>query len=170
MGIQRNRAADFAEFVKRQQVSLNGETDVDWAKEREEWLDHLATLYQSIELFLKDYLDQGAIRISYRAIDLNEEEIGHYTAREMMIQIGRQQVTLIPIGTMLIGTKGRVDVEGTAGRGRLVLKDKRSTRPEIHKGKVIEWVWKISTPPPSISYLDLTKESFFDLLMEVTNG
>ena len=31
-------------------------------------------------------------------------------------------------------------------------------------------VWKISTPPPKIKYLELNENSFFDALMEVING
>jgi hypothetical protein len=38
------------------------------------------------------------------------------------------------------------------------------------KAKEIKWAWKIATVPPVIRYLELTRDSLFQLLMEVTNG
>lgn len=34
----------------------------------------------------------------------------------------------------------------------------------------INWAWKIATSPPSIRYLELTEETFFDALLEVANA
>ncbi len=75
-----------------------------------------------------EYIRKGEIKSEYRDITLNEENIGSYIARQMILRIGRQQVTMTPIGTMLIGAKGRVDVVGSAGRTRLVLVNSRGVR------------------------------------------
>jgi hypothetical protein len=36
--------------------------------------------------------------------------------------------------------------------------------------KQIEWAWKISTPPPEMKFIDLTQESFFDMILAVVDG
>ena len=175
---------DFDEFVKRQQPLSEAEK-VDWNKRRDEWLGYLNALYSKIEAFLKEYVDNGSISLDYKAHRIIEENIGAYESRVMIIHIGRQEITLRPIGTFLIGSRGRVDVEGSAGRAKLALVDKNaaSMRPKItilapgdppppieEAPKHIEWTWKIVTSPPAVAFLELNKDSFFQLLMEVSNA
>ncbi len=182
---KRNGNTDFSAFVKRQQSAAAEEEPVDWAKERDEWLGPLKELYDQIESFLAEYIKNGEIKRSYRDIPLNEENIGSYIAPAMILKIGRQEITLTPVGTMLIGSKGRVDVEGPAGRTRLVLVDNEASGPprkvSVTIGKTepaaaevapkdIKWKWKIATSPPIIQYIELTQESLFQALMEVANG
>jgi hypothetical protein len=107
---------DFDDFVKRQQPTAAETKPIDWAKQRDEWLQHLRQLYDQIETFLAEYLESGEIKRDYRDITLNEENIGSYKARQMVLNIGRQEITLTPIGTLLIGAKGRVDVVGRQER------------------------------------------------------
>jgi hypothetical protein len=90
----------------------------------------------------------------------------------MVLRIGRQQITMTPLGTRLLFTKGGVDVEGSAGRFRLVLVDGESSAPKIKATVGIggKRVWKIMTSPPVIGYIEFTRESLFQALMEVANG
>ena len=184
MNSKRDGDTDFGAFVKRQQASA-AEAD-DWIKQRDEWLGHLKELYDQIESFLAEYIKTGEIKLNYRDIELNEENIGSYTARQMILKIGRQEITMTPIGTLLIGAKGRVDVEGPAGRTRVVLVNSEASGPTIKvtvniggkpepsaaeaAPKEINWAWKIATSPPTIQYIELTQESLFRALMEVANG
>ncbi len=186
MNSKRGGNADFDTFVKRQQPAFEEGQPVDWAKERDEWLSHLNELYGQVESFLAKYIKIGEIKCSYRDIALNEENIGSYRARQMILKIGRQEITMTPIGTLVLGARGRVDVEGPAGRTRFLLVDSRASGPTIkmtinYRGKPeapapeaapkrIKWVWKIATSPPSVQYIELTPESLFQALMEVANG
>jgi hypothetical protein len=119
----------------------------------------------------------------------------------MEIRIGRQTVSLDPVGTLLIGSKGRVDAVGTAGRAPLLLVNAKVKRaadlikvnvvrvdgisngghltpvppaPPSSPKEPISWMWKIMNRSPSIrgglSFVELDKESFFSLLMEIANG
>ena len=177
--------SEFDAFVKRQQQSAAG-AGADWSVELEDWLRYLSELYGKIEELLQDYIASGAIAVSYREIPMNEENIGSYTARQMTLKIGPQEISLKPIGTLLIGTKGRVDVVGSSGRTRFLLVNNEITRPNIRIGtggrgqqivrrpeeppRPSTWTWKIATSPPGIEYMELTQESLFRALMEVANG
>jgi hypothetical protein len=177
--------SEFDAFVKRQQQSAAG-TGADWSRELKDWLRYLSELYSRIEELLQDYIKSGAIAVTYREIPMNEENIGSYTARQMTLKIGSQEISLNPIGTFLIGTRGRVDVVGPSGRTRFLLVDKDSSRPNIRMTTVvrgqqiaarpeeparpIKWTWKIATSPPRIEYIELTQESLFRALMEVADG
>jgi hypothetical protein len=177
----------FDEFVKGQQENEAEAASVDWDKQRDEWLAHLDHLYSKIESFLSKYVSSGQIRYEYRPVELNEENIGSYSARQMVLRIGRQEVDLVPIGTLLVGSKGRVDVRGPAGRAQILLVDSKVSDPRslIHVtvsvgGKVpprprkrtqeIEWEWKIVTRPPERRFIEITQQTFFDLILEVANG
>lgn len=138
---------DFDEFVKRQQDGTSvAAVEIDWKKERDQWLAHLGRLYSKIESFLAKYVSSGQIRYEYRSIDLNEENIGSYTAKQMVLRIGRQEVDLVPIGTLLIGSKGRVDVRGPAGTAQILLVDRKAWGPKIANPRNGRHWWKTTTP------------------------
>jgi hypothetical protein len=182
----------FKDFVQRQRQSAS-EDVMDWKKEKDEWLDYLGLLYNLVSEYLKEYIDNNAIQVRESSIELNEENIGTYTAKRLTIVIGAQEITLTPVGTLLIGTKGRVDVKGSAGSSRLVLINKGITQPEqmmritstvVRSGKIssrpltlpttlpekTEWTWRIVSRPPTMQFIDLNKETFYQMLMEVSNG
>ncbi len=179
---------DFDEFVKRQQGGASvADVEINWERERDEWLAHLDRLYSKVESFLGKYVSSGQIRYEYRSIDLNEENIGSYAAKQMVLRIGRQEVDLVPIGTLQIGSKGRVDVNGPAGRAQILLVDSKVSDPRalVHVtvsvgGKLppqpskrtqeIKWAWKIVTRPPERRFIEITQQSLFQLIMEVANG
>jgi hypothetical protein len=184
--------AQFKDFVERQQRSASVDKTLDWINERDEWLGYLQQLYDRIAEYLDEYVKSGAIKLRESTIELNEENIGVYTAKRLAIIIGAQEILLTPIGTFLIGSRGRVDVEGSAGNSRLVLIDKNITHPrQMVRVTVttvrprdrptpppeppplpekIEWAWTIVSRPPAMQFIELSKETFFDMLMEVSNG
>lgn len=176
--------SDFDAFVKAQQKSAQ-DAEIDWNKERDEWLAHLDALYRKIEDLLSGYVTSGQILLRYQQVQLNEEDIGTYSARRLMIKIGGKEIVLEPIGTLLIGTKGRVDVTGPSGSTRIMLVDKDATRPRVrvtlqaHRERPpvleppatsVDWTWKLVTSPPTIRYVDLTQDSLFRALLEVGGG
>lgn len=181
---------DFDKFVERQQTKKIADTSIDWAAERDEWLRLLDSLYESIESFIASYKSAGTANYRFDNIMLNEEDIGEYPARQMILKFGRQEVSFTPIGTRLVGTKGRVDVRGPAGKATLLLINKevstvkqlikvtvvtpdemtKATFPKIENEKPLERVWKIASPPPDMRFTDLTQEAFFEMVLEVVNA
>ena len=39
-----------------------------------------------------------------------------------------------------------------------------------HFGPQTQWLWKIASRPPKVSYLEITEETFFEAVMEVVNA
>ena len=92
---------DFARFVASQQKT-DVDANIDWTEIRDEWLRDIYSLYRKIEGFLQEYIADGLIRRSFTEIQLDEPDIGKYLAKKMDIYIGKQRVSLVPIGTQLI--------------------------------------------------------------------
>lgn len=177
---------EFDEFVRRQQQGASQMASANWEKRRSEWLQSLNRLYSQIESFLDKYISAKQILRRYRTIDLNEEYIGYYKAKQLTLKVGRQEVNFVPIGTMILGARGRVDVVGPTGRVQLLLVDSEASNPsdliqeEVNFGDKVskpskapreaEWEWKMVTRPPESRFEELTQETFFQLMMEIANG
>ena len=146
-------------------------------------------LHARIADFLRDYVSDGTISYSFVKVTLTEEYIGSYSANRMDIKIGRQRVSLEPVGTLFIGCKGRVDAVGSAGRAQILLINERAKSaadliqvtvsvgskgrapvPPPPRADDISWAWKIVTNTARRQFVDLGKEAFYALLMEVSNA
>ena len=175
---------DFEELLKKHE-SKSLEKDIDWQKQKQEWLDFIKKFYASVECWLTPFKNDGKLSFEYKKTQITEEYIGTYDVDIMVVDFAGQKLTLEPLGTLLIGTKGRIDMEGSRGRVQFILADKDSTGIKINvsisiDGKSKEdtndrkepnWTWKIVLREPrKISYAEFTQDNFFDALMEVVNG
>ncbi len=173
---------DLQAFINTKKQNAVDEEKIDWEKHKDEWLQSLNEIYDQIESWLNDLKD-SAISFEYKNKEINEEHIGIYNANNMIIKIASEQILLKPIGTLLIGSKGRIDMKGKNGIIKFVLVPKQSCGPSIkldiavddkpkpnEKKEEPEWVWKISTPPPAIKYIELDSDSFSDAVLEVIGG
>ena len=172
----------FDDFVN-QQIAKK-EPPIDWTQRRDDWKKHLDEFYQLAEGFLQRYIDQDKVHITWSTKQLDEEHIGSYDVKSLEIQIGTIKVRFDPIGTLVLGVKGRVDMHGPHGTVKFVLVPKTAsssmTRVIIQEAPVEvknetepvmdEWTWKILTPPPNIKYIELEEESFLSAIMEVANA
>ncbi|WP_376985194.1 hypothetical protein [Bosea sp. R86505] len=179
--------ADFDKFIERQRAQASNSDTLDAAQQIQEWQDYLDTLYRDVESYMQKYIKLGSAKIEFRDIELNEEFSGIYVVRQMILRIGRSNIKFNPIGTMLIGSKGRVDVQGPRGIVRLGLVDKKVTSarqlirvtvssageykapPHPEREGDIEWAWKIISPAPDVRFIDLTEDTFFDVILTIAD-
>ncbi len=168
-------------FIDAKKECETKDAIMDWGKQKDEWLASLKQLYGLVEEWLKNYVDSEVVSFEYISKEMHEEHIGMYNVEKVIINIASEKVMLDPIGTLLVGAKGRVDMKGKNGRIKFVLVPKQSIGSSIQvsvKNDIdselekqiinrIEWVWKIATQPPFIKYIDLDNDSFSDALLEV---
>lgn len=181
--------AEFNSYLKEQDAILASQPKINWEKEKEYWLKNIIKLYDQIEAYLQEFKKKGDVKFLYEPIEKHEEKLGAYSANKMIISVKGTNVTLDPIGTILIGASGRIDMTGPSGTVRFVLvpgeetgvglritvvdganenrEKKDSSDPQ---GVTQTLTWKIATPPPNIRYEELDEESFFEALMEVINA
>jgi len=175
---------EFEEFLADKKMP----TKAFWGALKKEWLKYLTDLYTIFEETLKPY--KGKVEINYDEVELIEEEIGKYKAPRMNIKIGDQKLVLQPIGTLLIATKGRVDIlGGKGGTVKMVLVDSRKKslmdhinvsvnfggKPQqkeqvVDKDYKIKWEWKfVSTPMPG-KYFTVTPDTIYQVITTLSNG
>jgi hypothetical protein len=172
----------FDDFVNKQLELANTSPSIDWTAMRDDWLKHLDEFYDSVRQFLGDYIDKDKIRVKCTPKQISEEHIGSSEAQSLEVQIGPARIGFDPVGTNLIGARGRVDMHGPYGSVKFVFVPKQNPQNRIsiqdapleeHRRVDMsgeEWAWKISTPPPSIRYIELEEESFLSAIMEVASA
>ena len=171
----------FDDFVN--QEIAKKESSIDWDQIRDDWKKHLDEFYKLAEGFLGEYVDQDKVRITRATKEINEEYIGSYDVESLEVQIGTTKVTIDPIGSRILGVKGRVDMRGPHGTVKFVLVPKKASSTTIRviqgastevknepEPDIEDLAWKILTPPPNIKYIELEKESFLSTIMEVANA
>jgi hypothetical protein len=164
---------------------------IDVAKELGEWRTYLNKLYDNIVyIWLKDYISKGMVQVARKTKTIHEEFSGEYEAPALDIIFAGKTVRLDPIGTMLIGAKGRVNLIGKNGTATLILVDKKLDGPNIQvkmftskkerkdyeekkkteQPKEVEWEWKVLLKAEYMRYVELDEDAFFDIIMDLTNA
>ena len=98
----------FDDFVN-QQIAKK-EPPIDWTQIRDDWMKRLDEFYQLAEGFLQKYIEQGKVHTTRSTKQITEEHIGSYDVESLEVQIGTIKVLFDPIGTLVLGVKGRVDM------------------------------------------------------------
>jgi hypothetical protein len=78
--------------------------------ERAWWIGALSGLYTDVEMWLEPLRQKGLVTCRKAPVQLSEEKIGTYEAEEMLLEFGPEAIVLEPIGTLIAGARGRVDV------------------------------------------------------------
>ena len=180
MFVKKNKS--FEEFVSKHS---DGSQSVNFDVEREikEWRGALLELYRSIEQFVSPYKDVGSVQLELTPITIYEESLGSYAVNGAVLRVGDAKYILSPIGTMLIGSKGRVDLLGPSGSSMLALVKGDGPRVKVRvtigndsKSKTIDndttpsdqsWKWKIVSSKPPYTYSELNEDNFLNLLMSL---
>ena len=178
-------AATFDDFVKQRTTQAR-----QWAEELncEEtlatWRRELEALYDSMQGYLKSYVDSGEIKIERCPVQVTEECLGTYDSEALAISIGNDEVVAQPVGTLLIGSSGRVDMSGPRKTLRIVLLEKDGLASRINisgsdwpvetsirsplRGEVDRRGWYFVTQPPAATATPLGEDSFRDAIMDVS--
>lgn len=166
----------FDEFLKEKQKEAEAS-----AFDREERINlfrqRIEDFYRQLkDDWLKDYFD--TMHPVFKDITINEELLGAYTVRMLTLNVGHEKIDFKPIGTMLIGSPGRIDVTCGVRRARIVLTGEKARSPQDHiivtmKGdKPVrrdygKLVWKLVDMNGLMSFVDLTPQSVQDFIMDI---
>jgi hypothetical protein len=145
---------DFMTFLK----TKNDEVRQQEANSRQRvqvWLESLTAFHQQIKAWLKQAIDQGLLKITQDEVFI--DELGGYSAPRLSIHIGEEKVVLQPVGTIIIGARGRVDMLAN-GRSRvLILSDFADKK----------WSYADHVFSSDVTYRELDAALFTELLQTI---
>jgi hypothetical protein len=175
--------SDFDKFLADQKQGKQKYGNL--SERKEQWLSKIDVLYGQVTDLLRDYLAHGRMELKRSTTELREEHLGAYQAPTMTINLGASSVQFVPIGTMLLGSPGRVDLVGIRSSVRFVLVLPGNDRPlfsvtttfgespRVSKSSPLDlapYEWKISSQPPGIRYSPIDTSSLQSAIMEAANG
>lgn len=173
-------------FISKQKE--NSSSQIDPEQELNIWKKAVSSLYKEVRGFLSVYIDSGDVEIKPGTTTLFEEYLGEYEIETATVEIVRKQVYLKPIGTIIFGARGRVDMIGPQGVKTLVFTENADTKPKATKKVTIDgednarqntvssnnstledYVWVIVVRTPKPTYIELNRESFIDAMLSVVD-
>ena len=177
----------FDEFVKQRTDQARQSAEALNSEETlADWLRELDDLYSAMEEYLQSYTESGQIMIERRSVELAEDYLGTYDAEALAMSIGNDEIIAQPVGTMLIGSSGRVDLTGPCKTLRIVLLEKGGPAMKIAisgddgpietsshsfvRGEVDHRGWYFATRPPAVTVTAFDEDSFRDAIMDVSGG
>lgn len=170
------RISDFDKFLADQRADKAKYGDL--SERKAQWIGKIDALYGQVRTLLEPYQANGSMEFTRSLSEIHEEELGSYQAPSLTINLGASSVRFMPIGTMLLGSPGRVDLVGLRGSVRFILVLPDMDRPmhmaaaEPKRGRLdlAPYIWKISTSPPGIRYSVIDAASLQSAIMEAANG
>jgi hypothetical protein len=133
-------------------------TPEDWEARRDEWLEELEQLFEQIGAWVQPAADAKHAEWKARPpVVLKEDFIGQYAAPSFELDVGRRRLVFRPVGTLLVGSRGRVDVVGGTRSAMLLLGDNPGA-------------WSIAKRTPRMTITALDEDSFAALLSEFLTG
>ena len=135
----------FEEFLNQKQRVADG-NKVDWEARKTKWIQSVDALFTDVRCWLAPFEAKGLVHFKEREVDCWEDYIGDYKTKKLEVFLGNDIVTLIPKGTFILGSLGRVDMLGSRGEAMLL----------EH-----EWSqWKFARRNPTLITWDVTAETF----------
>lgn len=85
---------------------------IDWAARKAKWLEELGQFMAQVMFWLLEEMEEGLIEVADKDFALSEKHLGEYQALGLVITAAGQKVELAPVGHVIMGAAGRVDLAG----------------------------------------------------------
>lgn len=166
----------FDEFLKSKQEEAQNKPVFDKKERIEQFRKNVEYFYRKLrEEWLGRFYEQMSPR--FEDVTIHEEMLGDYPIRSLILTIGSDVVRFKPIGTILIGTSGRIDIICNARRGKFILTGEKARNVRAHfrvsvngeeapKRDYGKLVWKFVDERGMMSYVDLNADSVQRIIMD----
>jgi hypothetical protein len=184
---------DLKSIIENKNKEAEAEDTFDPKEQIAEYVLLTNDLYVKVKNAIKELLDDNLVSLKYAPISISEDDLGQYTIDSLQILFAGEKVTFTPVGTMLIGSKGRIDMVGPKGVERFALirkgvsspsqlinisvsigsdkKNEVATKKTISRPTPADWEWKI-LPNQRVwtKFEEVSDESITKAIMRVING
>lgn len=184
------------DIIEQQKKEEENEQSFDASEQINDYISLVEKLYDLFISSVDELIKEGLIKETREKIKISEEYLGEYEIDSLILSINSNKIKLIPAGTMLIGSKGRVDVFGPFGSEKFMLirkgvkspsdlvkikvhisgidherKEEKEEKEERKKITIADWEWK--TMPSDnrwVRFDDVNSETVTNIIMRMING
>jgi hypothetical protein len=151
------------QFAERQQRA-DAENVVDWKEMKDWWVQTVHDLFNQIDGWLHSLIQSGSVKSLRKTTKLMEQDLGRYDIESLELQLSSRKLTFDPVGTMLIGAFGRIEVSGPNGKAVLLLLNTDKAVPPNERRAHVAWF--ITHPVPNFRQLPRTQPEFRSLTQD----
>ncbi len=149
--------SNFEELV-RQRAKQQKSNGVDWEERKRWWQERMQSLLNEVEQWLDPLIKDQTIEFTRSIVQRSEDLLGAYQIESGLIKLGNEKLELRPVGSVIVGGFGRVDVKGPNRTAMLLL---CAPDPSIAKDRLRDSAeWFIAPPQRPTEFQPLTKDSF----------
>lgn len=159
---------DLQAFIAQQLQEKPSEPPVDWERRKNRWIDFVNELYSQVQdMLLKSGLKESDFRRVPKTI--TEEKLGTYSVDALEASVGTRVVRFDPVGTLIIGGYGRVDVVGPTGeKVKFIADDADEREPEDQTPSYERnWNWRIYPERSYRDFWDFNEQGLLNTLNKV---
>lgn len=158
------RSLTFEERLQQHVRDQRGD-GIDWDRRRDAWQTRVGALMSDIKTWLAPAIKAGLLLVDLSEESIAEEFIGNYSIPRLTIWAGDQQVSIRPRGTLILGSHGRVDIQGPRSKAMLILEYPGDTSVPSWK-RVEEAKWYVWDSDTRRQLQGLSEESFKSIIMD----
>jgi hypothetical protein len=113
---------DFINLVKRHAEQKRKEALPEVTEGRRKWwVKEVQTLFDRVEGWLEPVITEELVKFERKDLPIDEDMLGPYTVQQATITLDNEVLEMIPLGTVIFGSFGRIDVKGPNGEVMLIL-------------------------------------------------
>lgn len=109
----RKHIKTFKEFLKNKSEEINDDTKkVNWEERKYNWLKSIDELYILVDRIIVQNFNEAGYKVEVRKTEvrISEDYVGTYSTENYIINVGSLTVMFNPIGTIILGSYGRVNM------------------------------------------------------------
>ena len=171
---------DFKRFIEEENHKAEQKFEFDPVKRIQWFNSQVADLYNKIDNeWLKEYISYGGIITDIKPIKIFEEALGEYDSLAKCIKIGNNILNIVPVGTIILGTKARIDMTFHGKSVMMVLVGEKieyasqmidiyiNSRPSRKRQDPGKPVWKFASHDKLTELVEITTFSFQKQIMDL---
>lgn len=142
--------------IKLEQIKKDEEKQkINMTERKKKWLQDLNDFFSNIKKWLKPLVDKNLVQINEMQLPISEDAFGdEYNVPFINIRLSNQTIQFKPIGAIIIGAKGRVDIIISSKINIMIVKHDDG--------------WKIAIKNQrGYDYKDFNEDSFAEIIEEL---
>lgn len=112
--------SDLNDFLQKK-LEEKTKKEFNAEEEKKKWINSVNEILSNIKSWLDEPVKNKLVEVTDEEIEINEELLGKYKIKSLIIRSLWDTIYIRPIGRMILGAIGRIDILSTKGKYSILL-------------------------------------------------
>ncbi|QAT40531.1 hypothetical protein [Clostridium sp. JN-9] len=112
--------SDLNDFLQKK-LEEKTKKEFNAEEEKKKWINSVNEIVSNIKSWLDEPVKNKLVEVTDEEIEINEELLGKYKIKSLIIRSLWDTIYIRPIGRMILGAVGRIDILSTKGKYSILL-------------------------------------------------